>query len=104
MKRVHPAALDTRTNYPATAPSKVEEDVAVAIQPAAAPATSFFALEEARKRKVLTIALLRYDGGEFCGAGGISAPGRSDYIPRIQKVQASTYHVLRVTMEVLARA
>ena len=64
------------------------------------------ALEEARKRKLLTVALLGYDGGEILRRGLADFPllVRSDYIPRIQEVQASTYHVVRKTMEVLARA
>jgi D-sedoheptulose 7-phosphate isomerase len=62
------------------------------------------ALEEARKRGLLTVALLGYDGGEILRRGLADFPliVRSDYIPRIQEVQASTYHVIRETLEVLA--
>ena len=48
-------------------------------------------LEEARKRNLLTVALLGYDGGEIVRRGLADYPlvVRSDYIPRIQEVQAS---------------
>ena len=59
------------------------------------------AFEEARKRKLLTVALLGYDGGEIVRRGLADCPlvVRSDYIPRIQEVQASIYHILRETLE-----
>ncbi|MBV9766263.1 MAG: hypothetical protein JOZ48_15560, partial [Acidobacteriaceae bacterium] len=55
------------------------------------------ALEEARKRNLLTVALLGYDGGEIVrrGLAEHALIVRSDYIPRIQEVQASIYHVVR---------
>jgi D-sedoheptulose 7-phosphate isomerase len=59
------------------------------------------ALEEARRRGLTTIALLGYDGGEVLRRGladhAIVVP--SDYIPRIQEVQASVYHVIRGLVE-----
>jgi D-sedoheptulose 7-phosphate isomerase len=63
------------------------------------------ALEEARKRKLLTVSLLGYDGGEIQRRGLADFPliVRSDYIPRIQEVQASVYHVIRETLEMLGR-
>ena len=47
-----------------------------------------------------------YDGGEILRRrlADFNLVVHSDYIPRIQEVQASTYHVLRETLEVLARA
>ena len=64
------------------------------------------ALEEARKRELLTVALLGYDGGEILRRGLADFPVivRSDYIPRIQEVQASIYHIIRETLEVLHMA
>jgi D-sedoheptulose 7-phosphate isomerase len=61
------------------------------------------ALEEARKRNLLTVGLLGNDGGEIYRRGLADFPiiVRSDYIPRIQEVQASAYHVLREALEVL---
>ena len=49
----------------------------------------------------MTVALLGYDGGEI-GRRGLAdrcIVVRSDYIPRIQEVQASVYHVMRELME-----
>jgi D-sedoheptulose 7-phosphate isomerase len=62
-------------------------------------------LEEARKRKLLTLALLGYDGGEIQRRGLADFPliVHCDYIPRIQEIQASIYHVIREALEVLAR-
>ena len=60
------------------------------------------ALEEARKRGLLTLALLGYDGGEIGRRGLADIPliVRSDYIPRIQEVHASIYHIIRELLEV----
>jgi D-sedoheptulose 7-phosphate isomerase len=46
-------------------------------------------------------ALLGYDGGEIVRRGLAEHPlvVRSDYIPRIQEVQASTYHTIRDLLE-----
>ena len=54
------------------------------------------ALEEARRRKMPTVALVGYDGGEIvrCGLADFPIVVRADYIPRTQEVQASTYHVI----------
>ena len=73
------------------------EDVAVAISTSGGSRTSIAALEEARKRGLLTVALLGYDGGEILrrGLADHCIVVRSDYIPRIQEVQASIYHVMR---------
>jgi D-sedoheptulose 7-phosphate isomerase len=71
--------------------------VAVGISTSGGSKNIVMALEEARKRGMLTIALLGYDGGEVLRRGLADFPliVRSDYIPRIQEVQASIYHVLR---------
>jgi D-sedoheptulose 7-phosphate isomerase len=79
------------------------EDVAVGISTSGGSRNIIMALEEARKRKLLTVALVGYDGGEIKRRGLADFPivVRSDYIPRIQEVQASIYHVLRESLEVL---
>jgi D-sedoheptulose 7-phosphate isomerase len=81
------------------------EDVAIGISTSGGSRNIVMALEEARKRGLLTVALLGYDGGEICRRGLADFPVivRSDYIPRIQEVQASAYHVIRETLEVLDR-
>jgi D-sedoheptulose 7-phosphate isomerase len=73
------------------------EDVAIGISTSGGSRNIIVALEEARKRNLLTIALLGYDGGEILRRGLADFPivVRSDYIPRIQEVQASIYHVMR---------
>jgi len=79
------------------------EDVAIGISTSGGSRNIIMALEEARKRKLLTVALVGYDGGEIKRRGLADFPivVRSDYIPRIQEVQASIYHVLREALEVL---
>jgi len=55
------------------------------------------ALAEARRRDLVTIAMVGYDGGRV-GAEGLAdhvVITRSEHIPRIQEAQASAYHVLR---------
>jgi D-sedoheptulose 7-phosphate isomerase len=81
-------------------------DVAIAISTSGGSKNIVMALEEARKRSLLTVALLGYDGGEVLRRGLADFPliVRSDYIPRIQEVQASIYHLLRETLEGLAHA
>jgi D-sedoheptulose 7-phosphate isomerase len=81
------------------------EDVAIGISTSGGSRNIVMALEEARKRGLLTVALLGYDGGEIFRRGLVDFPiiVRSDYIPRIQEVQASAYHVIRETLEVLDR-
>ena len=80
-------------------------DVAVGISTSGGSKNVIMALEEARKRGLLTVALLGYDGGEIKRRQLAEFPivVRSDYIPRIQEVQASIYHVLRESLEVLGR-
>ncbi|MCU1341145.1 MAG: sugar isomerase [Candidatus Acidoferrum typicum] len=81
-------------------------DIAIAISTSGGSKNIVMALEEARKRKLLTVALLGYDGGEVARRGLADFPliVRSDYIPRIQEVQASIYHLIRETLEALGHA
>ncbi len=80
------------------------EDVAVGISTSGGSANILAALAEARRRGLLTVALVGYDGGRIVGEGlaDHALVVRSDYIPRIQEVQASVYHVLRGLLEKLA--
>ena len=79
------------------------EDVAIGISTSGGSRNIIMALEEARKRKMLTVAVLGYDGGEIKRQGLADFPivVECDYIPRIQEVQASIYHIIRETLEVL---
>jgi D-sedoheptulose 7-phosphate isomerase len=77
-----------------------EHDVAVAISTSGKSKNLAVALGEARKRGMLTIGLAGYDGGDFVREKLVDYAFivRSDYIPRIQEVQASIYHVLRLAL------
>ena len=81
------------------------EDVAIGISTSGGSRNIVMALEEARKRKLLTVALLGYDGGEIKRKRLVDFPVvvNCDYIPRIQEVQASIYHVIRESLEGLIR-
>jgi D-sedoheptulose 7-phosphate isomerase len=82
------------------------EDVAVGISTSGGSRNVMAALVEARKRQLLTVALLGYDGGEIRrqGLADLYIVVGSDYIPRIQEVQASIYHVIREGLEALRHA
>ncbi|QIN85165.1 SIS domain-containing protein [Rubrobacter tropicus] len=73
------------------------EDAAVAFSTSGGSKNILSALAEARKRGLLTVAILGYDGGRVLAEGlaDHTIVVRSDYIPRIQEVQASIYHTLR---------
>lgn len=73
------------------------EDVAVGISTSGGSANVLAAFAEARKRGLLTVGIVGYDGGRILSEGltDHALVVRSDYIPRIQEVQASIYHVLR---------
>ncbi len=81
------------------------QDVAIGISTSGGSRNIVMALEEARKRGLLTVALLGCDGGEIDRRRLADFPiiVRSHYIPRIQEIQASAYHVIREMLEVLNR-
>ncbi len=60
------------------------------------------ALAEARRRGLLTIALVGYDGGRIADErlADHVVVTRSQHIPRIQEAQASAYHALRELVEI----
>ncbi|MDQ2857762.1 MAG: SIS domain-containing protein [Candidatus Eremiobacteraeota bacterium] len=76
-------------------------DVALAFSTSGGSKNVVAALEGARERGLLTVALLGYDGGD------IARRGLADHtlvvdcadIPRIQETQAAIYHVLRHAIE-----
>jgi len=79
------------------------DDIAIGISTSGGSRNIVMALEEARKRSMLTVALLGYDGGQIKHNRLADFPivVNCDYIPRIQEVQASVYHVLRESLQVL---
>ncbi len=80
------------------------EDVAIGISTSGGSPNILSALAEARKRGLLTIGIVGYDGGRVVSErlADHAVVVRSDYIPRIQEVQASVYHVLRGLLEELS--
>jgi D-sedoheptulose 7-phosphate isomerase len=79
------------------------EDVAVGISTSGGSPNILATLAEARKRGLVTVGIVGYDGGRIVGErlADHAVVVRSDYIPRIQEVQASVYHVLRGLVETL---
>ena len=82
------------------------QDILVALSTSGGSLNVIAALEEARKRGNVTVALLGYDGGEVVrrGLADHSIVVRSDYIPRVQEAQATIYHTMRYAIEWLADA
>jgi D-sedoheptulose 7-phosphate isomerase len=81
-----------------------EGDVLLALSTSGNSLSVLEALREARKRKLVTIACVGYDGGNVAAndlADHIVVT-RSQNIPRIQEAQASVYHVLRELVELAA--
>jgi D-sedoheptulose 7-phosphate isomerase len=76
-------------------------DVALAISTSGNSANIVEALAEARRRSLVTVALVGYDGGRVAAEGLADhvVVTRSEHIPRIQEAQASAYHVLRELVE-----
>ena len=81
------------------------EDVAIGISTSGGSPNILAALAEARRRGLLTVGIVGYDGGRIVGdrLTDHAVVVRSDYIPRIQEAQASVYHVLRGLIETLMR-
>jgi D-sedoheptulose 7-phosphate isomerase len=76
-------------------------DVAFAFSTSGGSKNVVAALFEARKRGLLTVALLGYDGGEIArkGLADHAIVVDCDYIPRIQEAQGAIYHELRRGLE-----
>jgi D-sedoheptulose 7-phosphate isomerase len=71
-------------------------DVAVSLSTSGGSANVVLALQEARRRGLVTVAFVGYDGGRVLAEGLADhvIVTRSQHIPRIQEAQASAYHVL----------
>jgi D-sedoheptulose 7-phosphate isomerase len=80
-----------------------EGDVLLAMSTSGNSLSVLAALAEARKRKLVTIAFVGYDGGNVAlnGLADHVVVSRSENIPRIQEAQASVYHVLRELVELM---
>ena len=71
-------------------------DVAVALSTSGNSVNLVAALVEARRRGLVTLAFVGYDGGKVAAEGLADhvVVTRSQHIPRIQEAQASAYHAL----------
>ncbi len=76
-------------------------DAALALSTSGSSANIVEALGEARRRGLVTIAMVGYDGGRIAAEGLADhvVVSRSEHIPRIQEAQASACHVLRELVE-----
>jgi D-sedoheptulose 7-phosphate isomerase len=74
-----------------------EGDVVLALSTSGNSGNVIHALAEARRRGLVTIAMVGYDGGRVAGEelADHVVVTRSEHIPRIQEAQASAYHALR---------
>jgi len=83
-----------------------EGDAAVALSTSGGSVNIIDALAEARRRGLLTVAFVGYDGGRIAADGLADhvIVSRSQNIPRIQEAQASAYHVLRELIELVPAA
>jgi D-sedoheptulose 7-phosphate isomerase len=71
-------------------------DVVLALSTSGNSANVIHALAEARRRGLVSVALVGYDGGRVASEGLADhvVVTRSEHIPRIQEAQASAYHAL----------
>ena len=71
-------------------------DVVLALSTSGNSGNVIHALAEARRRGLVTIALVGYDGGRVASEelADHVVVTRSEHIPRIQEAQASAYHAL----------
>ena len=76
-------------------------DAVLALSTSGGSRNIVLALEEARRRGLVSVALVGYDGGRILAEGLADhvIVTRSQHIPRIQEAQASAYHVLRELVE-----
>jgi D-sedoheptulose 7-phosphate isomerase len=79
-----------------------EEDALLAFSTSGGSRNVLAALAEARRRGLVSVALVGYDGGRIAAEGLADhvIVTRSEHIPRIQEAQASAWHVLRELMEI----
>ena len=78
-----------------------EGDVLLAMSTSGNSKNVILALAEARKRSLVTVAMVGYDGGKVAGerlADHVVVTG-SEHIPRIQEAQASAWHAIRELVE-----
>lgn len=76
-------------------------DALIAFSTSGGSANVIAALAEARRRELLTIALVGYDGGRIAAEGRADhvIVTRSEHVPRIQEAQATAWHAVRELLE-----
>lgn len=76
-------------------------DVLLSFSTSGSSANVLAALAEGRRRGLVTVAMVGYDGGRVLAEGlaDIVVVTRSEHIPRIQEAQASAWHVVRELVE-----
>ena len=81
-------------------------DAAIALSTSGNSLNIIDALAEARRREMVTVAMVGYDGGQIAQSSLADhvIVTRSQHIPRIQEAQASAYHVLRELVELVEPA
>jgi D-sedoheptulose 7-phosphate isomerase len=74
-----------------------DDDALIALSTSGNSSNVIAALAEARRRGLVTVAMVGYDGGRIAqeGLADYVVVTRSEHIPRIQEAQASAYHALR---------
>ena len=79
-------------------------DVLLALSTSGSSLNVIAALQEARRRGLVTLAFVGYDGGRIAAErlADHVVVTRSEHIPRIQEAQASAWHVLRELLEEVA--
>ncbi|MDQ6818635.1 MAG: SIS domain-containing protein [Actinomycetota bacterium] len=77
------------------------EDILITLSTSGNSLSVLSALEEARRRKLVTVALVGYDGGRIAAErlADYIIVSPSQHIPRIQEAHATAYHVLRELVE-----
>ncbi len=80
-------------------------DIALGISTSGNSTNVLVALEQAKKQGLLTVGLAGYDGGKMARSAAVDycITASSDYIPRIQEVQATVYHALLEVIQVLVK-
>jgi D-sedoheptulose 7-phosphate isomerase len=78
-----------------------EGDALLALSTSGGSENVLAALAEARRRGMVTVAMVGYDGGRVAAErlADHVVVSRSEHIPRIQEAQASAYHALRELVE-----
>jgi len=79
-------------------------DIALGLSTSGNSPNMLAAMEQAKKQRMLTVAMTGYDGGKLASLEAVDCCliVSNDYVPRIQEAQATLYHtLLEIIQEVL---